>query len=178
MTALDQAFIKAFSQQGTSPAPCSAGRRASPRAPADARPPDEARHPSNEAAPLPISDVFRDMLATLQPTPVRRLSIKDEPLAAASELDQRKTSRCAGKLDQRKTSRCAGRFSKRKTSRCPDKAHENRGPARCFLLAFARRGRHRRLGHRRLAIVARFARLALPGRADLHCRTALHRRNR
>jgi protein-tyrosine kinase len=61
MTALDQAFIKAFSQQGVSPVVL-------PLQPAE--PTDESRpspEPSKKkAGPLPISDVFRDVLATLE----------------------------------------------------------------------------------------------------------------
>ena len=61
MTALDQAFIKAFSQQGTCPVVPSR------QSAAPAVEPGRAAVVSKpEAAPSPISDVFRDVLATLE----------------------------------------------------------------------------------------------------------------
>jgi Mrp family chromosome partitioning ATPase len=92
MTALDQAFIKAFSQQGASPvvlpresaAPACEPRpfHAAPKQESVAPKPEvtavqqevaaaktEAVAPKTEVASSPISDVFRDVLATLEKPP-------------------------------------------------------------------------------------------------------------
>lgn len=74
MTALDQAFIKAFSQQGASPialvpqpAPVVADLRVSePTIVVPTAPPTVAKKP---ATPKPISDIFRGVLETLEKSP-------------------------------------------------------------------------------------------------------------
>ncbi len=88
MTALDQAFIRAFSQQGTLPAVSprqSAGNSPNSRVNEDGVAPCDAVAPKAEPQPsaVPcapdvarphISDVFRDVLATLERPPLRPTS--------------------------------------------------------------------------------------------------------
>jgi Mrp family chromosome partitioning ATPase len=81
MTTLDQAFIKAFSQQGVSPValppqPDETTAEARPSAAAPKKP-----TPKKKAAPAPISNVFRDVLATLKepPSPPAGLETKKTP---------------------------------------------------------------------------------------------------
>ena len=86
MTALDQAFIKAFSQQGAS-------QVVLPRQ--SAAPTSEPRPfpvaPKKEAASLAISDVFRDVLATLeQPSASPTSPIKEKPSVSPASLTKEK----------------------------------------------------------------------------------------
>ena len=86
MTALDQAFIKAFSQQGPSTVVL-------PRQ--SAVPTSESRSspiaPKKEVASLPISDVFRDVLATLeQPSAPPPSPTKEKPSASPVSVTKEK----------------------------------------------------------------------------------------
>ena len=94
MTALDQAFIKAFSQQGASPVVLprqSAALTAESRTRVDV--------PTKEAATLPISNVFRDVLATLDgPAASPEDPVNEKPPASVSSARHAKVTASASSL--------------------------------------------------------------------------------